>query len=142
VSGKFDDGDIWRGWTNGPGEWCVAYHGTRGCYVKSITEQPLRPGSRGVHGYGIYCNPDVHESECYADETEIPTPNGTIKCKYVFMCRVNTRCIHHCTMAPCPEAHNPQYTLHMTTIRNTWFVNCQNACYQNIRTYGLLVKEV
>jgi hypothetical protein len=141
VSGRFTDGDTWLGMSNGPGEWCIAYHGTKSHLVESISRTSLHPGPNNGYGLGIYCSPNVNVSEVYTDEIEIPTRTGTRKCKYVFMCRVNTRSIHHCTTSPCPDATNPAYTLHMTTYTDYWFVNCQNEGYQNIRPCGLLVKE-
>jgi hypothetical protein len=143
VSGKFDDGDKWLGMSNGPGEWCVAYHGTKGRNVRAIAEGQLCAGSSEQHGNGVYCSPHITVCENgYTDETVVPTASGAIRCKYAFMCRVNTAAIHQCTEAPCPEARNPQYTLHMTTTNDLWFVNCENLRSQNIRTYGILVKEV
>jgi hypothetical protein len=142
VSGKFLDGDKWLGCSNVPGEWCIAYHGTKADFVLPISQTPLIAGLGAYHGCGIYCSPNVNISEDYTgDSIEIETRTGTIKCKYVFMCRVNPRAIHHCTARPCPDAQNPAYTLHMTTYTDIWFVNCQNQGYQNIRPYGLLVKE-
>jgi hypothetical protein len=144
VQGRFADGDTWLGMSNIPGEWCVAYHGTKSGFVNGIITNPLKAGTTNAYGYGIYCSPDVSTSEGYTDCLDIPTNSGTgkIKCKYIFMCRVNTRSIHHCTQRPCPSAYDNQYTFHMTVSPNIWFVNCNNSNYQNIRPYGLLVKEV
>jgi hypothetical protein len=138
VSGRFDNGnDTWLGMSNIPGEWAVAYHGTHPDFVKSITETPLRPGPHNCHGYGVYCSPKVEEASSYAPPVQI---DGRTY-KYVFMCRVNVGSVHQCTQRPCPEASNPAFTLHMTTVRDYWFVNAENQNYQNIRTYGLLVRE-
>jgi hypothetical protein len=142
LDGKFVDGDTWLGMKNGPGEWCIAYHGTKSHFVKSITESPLQSGSRNAGGRGIYCSPNPHYSEGYCDCVTINTRTGKIKCKYMFMCRVNTSSIHRCTCWPCPLAEDDRYTLHMTTHADIWFVNCKNQGYRNIRPYGLLVKEM
>jgi hypothetical protein len=138
VSGRFDNGnDRWLEMWNLPGEWAVAYHGTKADLVNSITQSPLRPGPNNVYGRGVYCSPNVEEAARYA-------PSFTIDgrtYKYVFMCRVNVSSVHHCEERPCPEAGNPTFTLHITSRRDYWFVNAENQNYQNIRTYGLLVRE-
>jgi hypothetical protein len=143
VNGKYDNGnDTWLGMSNVPGEWCIAYHGTKARFVEIITKAPLKAGSGQVHGHGIYCTPNIEETASYRDSIEVTTRNGAKKCQYVFMCRVNTRSIHHCTEKPCKLAKDPRYTLHMTTRKDYWFVNCQNEGYQNIRPYGILVREI
>jgi hypothetical protein len=144
VSGKFDNrDDTWLKMRNGPGEWCVAYHGTLSGNVSKIMETPLRPGNRNAYGVGIYCSPDITACEPYfRPGLVVPTDAGSIRCQYAFMCHVNTRSIHHCPGKPCDKTKDDQYTLHMTHRRNYWFVNGPNDDHQNIRTYGLLVKEV
>jgi hypothetical protein len=138
VSGRFDNGnDTWLGMSNDPGEWAVAYHGTHPDFVKSITQSPLRPGDHNYYGRGVYCSPQVEEAADYAPSVTIDGANY----QYVFMCRVNVSSVHHCQDRPCPEAGNPAFTLHITTTTDYWFVNAENQNYQNIRTYGLLVRE-
>jgi hypothetical protein len=141
VAGKFAGGDGWLGMSSGPGEWCVAYHGTKQSYVQPISQSPLRAGWLNAYGYGIYCSPNPAVAEGYTDCLPVQTRNGTVNCKYMFMCRVNVQAIHRCTTIPCPLANDPAYTLHMTTSPNIWFVNAQNQGYQNIRPYGILVKD-
>ncbi|CAF1426154.1 unnamed protein product, partial [Rotaria sordida] len=41
VNNKYKDGSAWLGSSNGPGEWPVAFHGTKSTAVKGITEQGL-----------------------------------------------------------------------------------------------------
>jgi hypothetical protein len=144
VLGQFDDGNTWLGMSNCPGEWCVAYHGTHQQNVKSITESPLRMGSGSALGRGIYCMPDISSAEGYAPPVQVQTPQGPKSYQYVFMCRVNCQSICHCQTrnGHCVNDSNPAYTLHMTQCKNYWFVNANNDNYQNIRTYGLLVREV
>jgi hypothetical protein len=142
VAGKFDNGnDLWLGMKNGPGEWCVSYHGTKPDKVKPIIETPLKAGAGDVYGCGIYCSPNPAEAAQYTDYITSTTSQGTVKLRYMFMCRVNPRSIHHCTQTPCLEARNANYTLHFTQRHDYWFVNCENQSYQNIRPYGLLVRE-
>jgi hypothetical protein len=141
VAGRFDYGDdTWLGMSNVPGEWCVAYHGTKGGSVKSITESPLQTGPNNAYGRGIYCSPDPATAAGYTDQITMTTNQGTKQLRYMFMCRVNPRSIHHCTQCPCPEAQSPNYSVHFTTQNGIWFVNCQNQAYQHIRPYGLLVR--
>jgi hypothetical protein len=57
VKGRFDDGnDKQLDMKNVPGEWCIAYHGTKQKYVKSITEGLLKAEQNNFFGYGIYCS--------------------------------------------------------------------------------------
>jgi hypothetical protein len=144
VAGKFQGGDTWLGMRNCPGEWAVVYHGTKVQFVKAITETPLKPGIGDAYGYGIYCtpNPDIPITDGYASPTSLNINGQTISVRFMFMCRVNVSSVHHCTAAgECPLAKDPMYTLHISTYKDYWFVNCQNQGYQNIRPYGLLVKE-
>jgi hypothetical protein len=142
VNGKYDNGDdTWLGMSNVPGEWCIAYHGTKAKVVETITREPLRAGTTNLFGYGIYCSPKVEEAAAYTDSRKVTTRDGEKQLKYVFMCRVNTRSIHHCTEGSCKLDKDPAYTLHMTTCTDYWFVNCKNEGYQNIRPYGILVRE-
>jgi hypothetical protein len=141
VAGKFKGGDTWLGMKNIPGEWAVVYHGTKARFVKPITEEPLQPGARNAYGYGIYCSPNPRVSGEYTDQVEIPVRGRAVKVRYMFMCRVNVRSVHYCTHCPCPLARDSKYTVHITTRQDYWFVNCENQGYQNIRQYGLLVKE-
>jgi hypothetical protein len=141
VLGKFIDGDTWLGMSNVAGEWCIAYHGTKYHCLRDMTEGPPRAGTTNYFGYGIYCSPDPAVAAGLAKVIEVPVGTSTVRCSYMFMCRVNTRSIHRCTQSTCEFAKDPNYTLHMTTYHGIWFVNCQNQNYQNIRPYGLLVKE-
>jgi hypothetical protein len=109
---------------------------------KDITLSPLKAGEGDVYGKGIYCSPDVCIAEDYCRlPLELNTKKGKKRCKYIFMCRVNVKKIHYCNKSPCPEAENTDYTVHFTTCKNYWFVNLNNLNYENIRQYGLLVKE-
>jgi hypothetical protein len=145
VAGHFDDGDdTWLGDQNVEGEWAVAYHGTDPLFVKAIMESPLRSGENNVHGKGIYCSPLIQSASDYAASSfALKTKQGIKRYRYVFMCRVNVRNVCHCKDVPCPNAQDPQYSLHVTmnTDDQYWFVNENNGEYQNIRTYGLLVQE-
>jgi hypothetical protein len=139
VRGRFDNGnDTWLGKSNLPGEWVVAYHGTRPEFVKGIAESPLAAGGAQAYGYGIYCTPSAGMASTFSPPAII---DGK-KYRYVFMCRVNARSVHHCTESRCPEGKNPEFTLHMTVHDGYWFVNAENQDYQTIRPYGLLVQEL
>jgi hypothetical protein len=142
VTQKFQDGDVWLGMTNGPGEWALVYHGTKSRFVDSITKNSLHPGAGNSYGYGIYCSPDPTAAESYTDVLDLQTNTGTRKYKCMLVCRVNVSSVHYCTTSPCPHDRDPTYTVHITTFPKYWFVNCQNQGYQHIRPYGILVKEV
>ena len=114
VTGKYDNGDDkWIGMCNGPGEWCVAYHGVgRGQSsdkvkkaIGAIYKTTFEPGSGQVHknhqdvnhpgqkvGEGVYCTPFIETAEGYAGISNI---NG-INYKTVFMVRVKPNVIRSC----------------------------------------------
>jgi hypothetical protein len=138
IGGKYEGGDEWIGMRNRPGEWALVYHGTEYKNVKSITQTPLAAGERDVHGHGIYCSPNPAVAARFTDWFQCP--DGA-KYSYMFVCRVNMRAVHHCTQDPCPEDRNSEYTVHITRWKDFWFVNGENQSYQNIRIYGILVKE-
>ena len=90
------ENDEWLGNTGGPGEWCVAYHGTNINFAESILRSKLLPGTRQAHkncnninknssvskvGIGIYVTPKINIAEDYSEVTD------NYKC--IFMCRVN-----------------------------------------------------
>jgi hypothetical protein len=141
VLGKFQGGDQWLGMENSPGEWAAVYHGTKCTYVKSITENPLETGPHNFYGDGIYCSSNPVIAEKYTDVLTLRQSSERATYRYMFHCRVNVSNVHHCQATPCPEARSSQYTLHETQEPGIWFVNCRNESYQNIRAYGLLVKE-
>jgi hypothetical protein len=142
VEGRFQPDDLWLGMVNGPGEWAVVYHGTKWKFVDPVSNTPLKPGPLNAYGYGIYCSPNPLVAEKYADVLDVQTEAGIRKCKFMFVCRVNVRDVHHCTNCPCDLATDDGYTVHITTETDIWFANGQNGGYQNIRAYGILVKEV
>jgi hypothetical protein len=103
----------------------------------------LTNGSNISYGKGIYCSPNAEiASQFCSSECEIDTIDGKKKFQYVFMCRVNCSKIHQCPNGICPEAENPEYSLHFTSKEDYWFVNKNNIHYENIRPYGVLVREV
>jgi hypothetical protein len=146
VSGRFDDGDdTWLSHSNRSGEWAVAYHGTSYRNVKGILTEALCSGPNNAYGKGIYCTPLVVTAERYAKDTiKVKTKEGEKEYQYVFMCCVNVMNVCECEEEPCPNAENPEYTLHVTRNRTDQyrFVNENNGEYENIRAYGLLVREV
>jgi hypothetical protein len=142
VAGRFDNGnDTWLGMSNVPGEWAVFYHGTARHSVTAITETPLRTGPHNLYGKGIYCTPNISVASDYAPWVSVQTPSGAKTYQYVFMCRANPRSICTCTKRPCPNALDPTYTIHKTQGTDYWFVNGSNNNYENIRPYGIIVRE-
>jgi hypothetical protein len=131
------------GKNNDVGEWTIAYHGTPHINVKSIASSALRAGSNNAYGKGIYCYPFVEEAARHCGQPLVlKAKNGSVGLNYVFMCRVNVSRPHHCLQTPCPLSEDPSYTVHFTTNCNLWFVNLNNSNYENIRQYGILVKEI
>jgi hypothetical protein len=129
------------GMSNVPGEWAAFYHGTKRDSVAAITQTPLRPGPNNAYGQGVYCTPNITVASGYAHTVSVQTSAGPKTYQYVFMCRANPGSICNCTTSPCPNASNPAYTLHKTSCTDYWFVNGTDNNHQNIRPYGLLVRE-
>jgi hypothetical protein len=127
--------------SNGPGEWAVVYHGTKRANVKGIAENPLHAGDRELYGPGIYCSPNPAVAAGYTDCLTLPGDSRKVQYMYMFVCRVNVSKPHQCTQMPCPKADSPEYTVHMTICSDYWFANSKNEASQNIRAYGILVKE-
>jgi hypothetical protein len=143
VTGRFDGGnDAWLGCVNGVGEWAVAYHGTSFANVGAIVRSPLHVGPRNDHGYGIYCSPNPDVAQRYTDRFPLEDRSGSATYQFMFVCRVNVSRPHQCTQIPCPEDHDPQWTVHMNQQDDYWFVNPHNEGYETIRTYGILVQKV
>ena len=114
VTGKYDNGDDkWIGMCNGPGEWCVAYHGVgqgqSSDNVKKVAgiicKTNFKPGSGQAHknhqdvnhpgqkvGVGVYCTPLIKTAEGYAGISNI---NGN-NYKTVLMVRVKPNAIRYC----------------------------------------------
>ena len=120
------ENDDWLGNTGGPGEWCVAYHGTNINFAESILKSKLLPGSRQAHkdcrninkkcsaekvGIGIYVTPKINIAEKYS------TSSNNYKC--IFMCRINPTKFRTC--------HN-----------DYWVVDPNDT---DIRPYRLLIKK-
>ena len=97
------ENDDWLGNTGGPGEWCVAYHGTNINFAESILKSKLLPGTRQAHqkckninkqsnaetvGVGIYVTPKINIAEDYSVATD------NYKC--IFMCRINPNKFRTC----------------------------------------------
>ena len=129
----------WIGMCNGPGEWCVAYHGVARNQSKSevaritglISTSGFKPSTSGAAtndpdkrhpgktcGLGVYCSPDINYAEGYAGITEFNNKN--YKC--VLMLRINPEKIRQSTSWP------KEYIL--------------DANPDEIRPYRILLKEV
>ena len=142
VLNKFDNGDNrWIGMINGPGEWCVAYHGVgrnkSSDIVKSVIKNiyigGFKSGSNQVHenheninkkgtkvGTGVYCTPNVETARIFSGKCIINGKNYYT----VLMVRVKTSARRQCS---CPEASD------------YWVVN---GTFDEIRPYRILYKEV
>ena len=138
VLDRFDNGDNkWIGMINGPGEWCVAYHGVgRGqenvkYITKSIINDRFKPGSGQAYkddenmnkpgtkvGEGVYCTPDIDKAEIYSGKTKINGKNYYT----VLMVRVKPSAIRQ-------SSEEPDY----------WVVN---GTTDEIRPYRILYKSV
>ena len=106
VDNKFKDGVVWLGSSNAPGEWPVAFHGTKSVAVKNITDQGLLTGKtirdamlseaieqkgETVNRPGLYvathCNGGSHPA--YTEKFNVSTPSGKTETFHVvFQCRV------------------------------------------------------
>ncbi|CAF1427761.1 unnamed protein product [Adineta ricciae] len=105
VDNKYPHDKVWLGMKNGPGEWCVAYHGTSADSAKNISNQGFShsKGKRDAFKEqavaklgaiadvnGIYLATHCEGgADGYATEYPVKINNGkTVKYKMVFQCRV------------------------------------------------------
>jgi hypothetical protein len=120
-----------------PGDWCIVSPEIRQANVKSSTEDRPRAGCNSVPvARGLPPNRRRAELSC-PGAIEIPTGDGWIKCKYLFMCRVNTRSIHHCKTRPCTLAEDANRGLHTTICHEDWFVNGKISDIKRLDVPGL-----
>lgn len=123
VAGKYDGGDnTWMHMDGKPGEWAVAYHGTKYNCLPQILHEGLRAGPGQAYkrevGSGIYCTPDLATAEQYAVQVNVSGGGRTRLVRFILQCRVR------------PEA------IRSTSNASIWVVN--DPC--NIRPYGVLVQ--
>eukprot|EP01062_Namystynia_karyoxenos_P029240 TRINITY_DN21_c0_g5_i1.p1 TRINITY_DN21_c0_g5~~TRINITY_DN21_c0_g5_i1.p1 ORF type:complete len:569 (+),score=175.72 TRINITY_DN21_c0_g5_i1:118-1707(+) len=99
VLGKYDGGnDDWLMMDGRPGEWAVAFHGTKRDGLKGVAQSGwvLHPGPGQGHkqtcGVGVYCTPDMSTAEGYSGVT-VGTTQGQKKVWVAFQCRVRPSAI-------------------------------------------------
>ncbi|CAF0970132.1 unnamed protein product [Rotaria sordida] len=140
VIDKYPDDKAWLGMNNGPGEWAVAYHGTKASAVKGIKNEgllhslvssdvmkleakqqnPSIPDVKGLY-VAIHCERGAAD---YTKSFKIKDDSGTSKdYGVVFQCRVQPG----------------KFTVHPSPVRvgMAWRVFDEKA----IRPYGLLLKS-
>ena len=106
VENKYTNDKVWLGMNNSPGEWCVAYHGTKAGVVKSIIDTGLqhkfvtadackddaerqRPFIPHVKGLYVATHCEGGASRYIGTGFKIEGPPGTFKTCYIaFQCRV------------------------------------------------------
>lgn len=99
ASGKYDGGDdSWLGLDGNPGEWAVAYHGTKHNCLPGILLSGFQVGGRQVFadmdavggvkaGVGIYCSPNIDDVAAHENYATPATANGH-SAQFVMQCRV------------------------------------------------------
>lgn len=99
VSGKYDKSDdSWLGLDGRPGEWAVAYHGTKHNCLPGILMSGFQVGGRQVFadeqavggdkaGVGIYCSPNIDNVAAHENYATPATSNGHTA-QFVMQCRV------------------------------------------------------
>lgn len=123
VAGKFDNGDnTWMKMNGTPGEWAVAYHGTKHAHLANIiVKEGLKPGPGQGYasscGVGIYCTPDLALAQGYSAGVSVTHGGQTHTLSFILQCRVQPSAIR--VGAP-----------------NVWVINNAN----DIRPYGVLVR--
>jgi len=135
VLGKYDGGNNdWMKLEGNPGEWAVAYHGTKVSGFPAILTSGFRAGGGQAHkngtcvktgapiGTGVYCTPSLAVAERYGGEGH--DFNGR-KIIFVMQCRVNPAKIKHC--------HD-----YDTNGQAYWVLNDP----KDIRPYRVLIKAV
>jgi hypothetical protein len=140
VEGKYPNDRVWLGMNNSPGEWLVAYHGTKAGVVKNIIGTGLqhkfvtadackaeakiqRPTIPDVKGLYVATHCEGGASIYTGNGFKIEGPQGTIKTYHiVFQCRVE----------------NDKFTEHKEPVRVGLALRVFDE--KAIRPYGLLLK--
>jgi hypothetical protein len=119
---------------NQPGEWCVAYHGTKEALVKSHTENRLVAGPHNQFGYGIYSSPNPSMAERNADIATMKKKKGYPKHDEdnMFMCRVNTRLYR---VHPHVLMHVPRH-IRCISQRRTYGLSSARSRITGVRTFA------
>lgn len=123
VAGKYDGGDnTWMCMDGKPGEWAVAYHGTKHCFLGQIFGSGgLKAGAgqayAGSCGLGIYCSPDLATAEGYTARVTVAAGGQTQALQVILQCRVRPEVIRKGS-------------------ETVWVINNP----QDIRPYGVLLK--
>jgi hypothetical protein len=140
VEGKYPGNQVWLGMNNSPGEWAVAYHGTKAGVVRNIINAGLkhqfvtadacadeaklqRPGIPNVNGLYVATHCEGGASIYTGGGFPIQGPQGTFKTYHVaFQCRVE----------------NDKYTEHKGPVNVGLALRVFDE--KAIRPYGILLK--
>ena len=141
MQNKYPGDQVWLGMNNSPGEWCVAYHGTKAGVVKNIIQGGLqqkfvvadvckadahaqRPSIPDVPGLYVATHCEGGAS-LYTEQFQVKDSSGAMKTyEIAFQCRVE----------------NDKFTEHSTPVNVGLALRVFDE--QAIRPYGLLLKEV
>ncbi|CAF0896223.1 unnamed protein product [Didymodactylos carnosus] len=142
VDNKYTNDQVWLGMNNSPGEWIVAYHGTKSGVVRSIVNAGLkhefvtadackpdaklqRPSIPDVKGLYVATHCENGASIYTGDGFKIRDSSGTVRTyRIVFQCRVE----------------NDKFTEHNGPVRVGLALRVFDE--KAIRPYGLLLKEL
>lgn len=155
VKGKYADGNDWMRNDGTPGEWAVAYHGTKFGAIPKILREGFRLGIR--HGpaalhmkdsrsgqriqEGICCTPNLAAVECFANGEEADTgvPPLTLEGHTVFFalqCRVRPGAIRRPNNTSYTVTCNDEELMGLKGVFE-WVIEHP----ADIRPYAVLVRE-
>jgi len=155
VRGKYPDGDTWMQMDGKPGEWAVAYHGTKFDAVPKIIRGGFKIGPRqGAEwcklsdtrtsrpiGKGIYCTPNLKVVECYANGEEAQTGTPPVKIEghtlfFVLQCRVRPGAIRRPNNHVYTKTNNDEEVMGIDGVFE-WVVEDP----ADIRPYAVLIRD-
>jgi len=155
VTGRYKDGDQWLGSDGKPGEWAVAYHGTKFDVVPKILREGWQIGPRqGPHvcglkdsrtgqpiQKGIFCTPNLTAVECYSNGEEGQTgrPPVTLDGHTLFFalqCRVRPGAIRRANNHVYTKTNNDEEVMGIDGVFE-WVIEHP----ADIRPCGVLVRD-
>lgn len=155
VKGKYPDGNAWMRNDGAPGEWAVAYHGTKFGAIPKIIRDGFRLGIR--HGpsalgmrdsrsgqaisHGICCTPNLKVVECFANGEESDTGVPPLKLDghtvlFALQCRVRPGAIRRPNNITYTVTSNDEELMGIGGVFE-WVIEHP----ADIRPYAVLVRE-
>jgi hypothetical protein len=91
VLGKYGDDDWLHPFSNNPGLWWRAFHGTMPTAAAILTAKDLKPSKNGKLGPGVYITPHIEYAMCYAGTGSLSLPGISEEKQYLMVMQCAVR---------------------------------------------------